>query len=106
MRRESRTMMVSRLLLTLMVVAATMIAPLGRVARAQVAAEVDGTAQVITGEAGEVPPDEMERWWGVAGAMLCGAEIRIIRVAPAIGMNPYAIAAGLAGCILATIDII
>jgi hypothetical protein len=49
------------------------------------------------------PPDE-DRWWGVAGAVLCGAEGYLIRTNPAIGMNPYALAAGIGGCILMLID--
>ena len=39
------------------------------------------------------------------GAALCGYEIRLIVRAPAIGMNPYALAAGIAGCSLALLDI-
>jgi hypothetical protein len=49
-------------------------------------------------------PDEIDRWWGAAGAVLCGAEIRLIRVAPEIGMNPYVLAAGIGGCLLALLD--
>jgi hypothetical protein len=49
---------------------------------------------------------EIERWWGAAGAVLCGAEIALIRNVPAIGMNPYALAAGIAGCSLALLDIV
>lgn len=72
-------------------------------ARAQVDAS-EGTV-VATYEDAD-PGAEVERWWGVAGAVICGAEIRIIRVAPAIGMNPYMIAAGVAGCLLAGLDIL
>jgi len=49
-------------------------------------------------------PDELDRWWGVAGAVVCGAEMRLVRVAPELGMNPYALAAGIAGCLLAALD--
>jgi hypothetical protein len=56
-------------------------------------------------EAPGEPGDQTERWWGVAGAALCGAEIRLILRAPAIGMNPYLLAAGIAGCTLAAIDV-
>ena len=52
------------------------------------------------------PGDDVERWWGVAGALLCGAEIRLVIRAPAIGMNPYALAAGIAGCSLAALDVL
>jgi hypothetical protein len=51
------------------------------------------------------PGDEADRWWGVLGAVLCGGEIRLILRAPAIGMNPYALAAGIAGCSLAALDV-
>ena len=61
--------------------------------------------EAIWEEAGTGADDEIERWWGVLGAALCGAEIRLIRFAPAIGMNPYALAAGISGCLLATLDI-
>jgi hypothetical protein len=54
----------------------------------------------------EDPGVEDQRWWGVAGAALCGLEVRLILRAPAIGMNPYALAAGVAGCTLAVLDII
>jgi len=47
---------------------------------------------------------EPEKWWGVAGAMLCGWGIRFIRVAPEIGMNPYVLAATIGGCLLAAMD--
>ena len=47
-----------------------------------------------------------ERWWGAAGAILCAAEVRLIRVVPAIGLNPYVLAAGLGGCLLAAMDMI
>ena len=46
-----------------------------------------------------------DRWWGVAGAALCGLEIRLIIRVPAMGMNPYALAAGIAGCSLAALDV-
>lgn len=57
-------------------------------------------------EGGGEPGDGTERWWGVAGAMVCGIEARLILRAPAIGMNPYALAAGIAGCSLAAIDVL
>ena len=45
-----------------------------------------------------------EKWWGVAGAVLCGTGIRVIRYAPEIGMNPYVLAATIGGCVLAAMD--
>jgi len=58
-------------------------------------------------EEGVPPPaDESERWWGVAGAVICAYEIRLIIRVPAIGMNPYALAAGIAGCSLAMLDLV
>jgi hypothetical protein len=60
-------------------------------------------AQAAVDELGVEFPD---RWWGVLGGVLCGAEIRMVRVVPAIGMNPYAIGAGLGGCLLAGLDVL
>ena len=91
-----------RLLPALMTVLALTIAPLAPPARAQVA---DDVTTAIGDETTAGPTDEIERWWGAVGAVVCAAEIRIIRVAPAIGMNPYLIAAGLAGCLLAALDV-
>ena len=45
-----------------------------------------------------------DKWWGVAGAVLCGTGIRLVRVAPEIGMNPYVLAATIGGCLLAALD--
>jgi hypothetical protein len=50
------------------------------------------------------PPDDADHWWGVAGAVLCGAEGYLIRTNPALGMNAGCLAAGIAGCILMLID--
>jgi len=50
------------------------------------------------------PPSDIERWWGAFGAVLCGAEIYLVRTNPAVGMNPWALGAGLAGCGLAVLD--
>jgi hypothetical protein len=49
-------------------------------------------------------PVEEERWWGVVGAAMWGGEMYLIRSAPAIGMNPYVLAAGIGGCLLAFLD--
>ena len=62
-------------------------------------------SEAVVEEADPGPGGEAERWWGVLGAALCGAEVRLIIRAPAIGMNPYALAAGIAGCTLALIDV-
>jgi hypothetical protein len=70
-----------------------------REARAQ---ELDDGAVMVNLDTAS--PDEIDRWWGAAGAVLCGAEIRLIRVAPEIGMNPYVLAAGIGGCLLALLD--
>lgn len=51
-----------------------------------------------------IEPPEAERWWGVAGAALCGGEMLLIRTAPVVGMNPYVLAAGIGGCLLAALD--
>ena len=46
-----------------------------------------------------------DRAIGVIGAMLCGAEGYLIRINPVIGMNPYVLAAGIGGCLLALLDV-
>jgi len=48
---------------------------------------------------------ETEAWWGVAGAVVCGAGAGLIRFNPALGLNPYVLAATIAGCLLAVIDV-
>ncbi len=105
MERKTRNMNAGPLLALVVALAATL-APLSSVARAQQMSGEEGepTGVVWTEESAE-PGEEIERWWGVVGAAVCGAEIRIIRVAPAIGMNPYMIAAGLGGCLLAALDV-
>jgi hypothetical protein len=72
--------------------------------RAQVAEE-GGEASVAYGVAEPMSPEELERWWGAAGAALCGAEMWLLRTNPVLGMNPYALAAGIAGCVLAALDV-
>jgi len=69
------------------------------------AADPDARARPVAGCEGGAPMDEIERWWGVAGSVLCGGEIWLVRRLPAIGMNPYLLAAGIGGCILALIDV-
>lgn len=62
-------------------------------------------ARAVVWEQGGATGDHIDRWWGVAGAVLCGTEAWLIRRLPPIGMNPYLIAAGIGGCILALIDV-
>ncbi len=65
------------------------------------AAQATRGAITVSGAGREAEPG---RWWGVAGAMLCGWGMRFIRVAPEVGMNPYVLAATLGGCVLALMD--
>ena len=83
----------------------TMIAPFASPGRAQ---EVDAGAVEGSGWDSQAAPgpDEVQRWWGAAGAILCATEVRLMRVVPAIGFNPYVIAAGVGGCILAAMDVL
>ncbi len=106
MRREATVRRVGRWSLTLWIMFVTMFIPIASTVRAQVATD-GGVAPVAVGDSQAVdPPAEVERWWGTAGAILCGTEIRLVRVVPAIGFNPYVIAAGLGGCILAAMDVL
>ncbi len=92
--------------LVLAMTVVTMLAPPAPFARAQ-AAMVDAGAPTATVDAQALdPPADAERWWGAVGAILCATEVRLIRSVPAIGMNPYVLAAGLGGCLLAVMDII
>jgi hypothetical protein len=75
-------------------------------AATELRAQTAGEQNAVIEAAGDGPVEDLERWWGAVGAVLCGAEIRLVRVAPAVGMNPYAIAAGLAGCLLAGLDVL
>ena len=101
MRHESGITTVGRLLL-LVLLALAVVVPPHSLAHAQLAS---GDGGAVVAEAG-VGGNEIARWWGALGAALCGAEVRLILRAPAIGMNPYAIAAGLGGCLLAAMDVI
>ncbi len=106
MRNEAVVTNVSRAILVITVALAMLLAPVATVAHAQAAVD-EGSGLESGGDWDTFDPvDEIERWWGVGGAILCAAEIRLIRYAPAIGMNPYFIAAGLGGCILAAMDIL
>lgn len=89
--------------MVVMMLLAAVAAPLARVALAQ--SPQPAFEAVVEDGASDPPMDEIERWWGVVGAAICGGEIRLILRAPAIGMNPYALAAGIAGCSLAALDI-
>ena len=51
------------------------------------------------------PGGEIDRWFGVIGAALCGGEMWLIRVNPVLGLNPGPLAAGIAGCALAILDV-
>jgi hypothetical protein len=88
----------------MIVIAITALAPL--VPSAQVAADEAGAPSATVVAQVSDPPVDAERWWGAAGAILCGAEVRLIRAVPAIGMNPYVLAAGVGGCLLAVMDIV
>jgi hypothetical protein len=104
MRHGSWIVNLGRRGLALLLVLTTVAVPLRvKAAHAQSIDAEQAPAVIMEGEAG--PSDEVNRWWGAAGALLCAGEIRLIRVAPAVGMNPYLIAAGLAGCVLAAMDI-
>lgn len=84
-------------------VAATVLTPVAPAVRAEDRA---GVTDVVV-ETQAVPPAiEIERWWGAVGAIMCGVEVRLIRTVPAVGMNPYVLAAGLGGCVLAVMDLI
>jgi len=93
------------MLLAIMLLMVTLVAPLGREAGAR---GVPGDARMgpAISEGSAEPGGETQRWWGVAGAVVCGIEIRLVIRVPAIGMNPYALAAGLAGCSLALLDVL
>lgn len=103
---ESRTTRAPHMILTLLLGLAMMLTPIAPAAHAQPAAD-DNAVSVAAWDGQAVEPSAgIERWWGVAGAALCAFEIRLVVRVPVIGMNPYAIAAGLAGCLLAAVDIL
>ena len=105
MRHQSWITHASRRALAVLLALTTVVVPL-RVTSAHAGAIGVDEAPVVMTEGAAGPDAETNRWWGAAGAVICAAEIRIIRVAPAIGMNPYLIGAGLGGCLLAAIDIL
>ena len=108
MKRHSTFAKTVRSCLALLVALATTLTPLPHAAHAGsghgpgLDVRATEAAWEESGDGGDVGTD---RWWGAAGAVLCGAEIALIRWAPALGSNPYAIAAGLGGCLLAALDI-
>ena len=107
MRQEGWTVNGGRLLTAvMMMLLATTMVPLTPVADAQMPAGTERATEAVWEEGLGEPTDEIERWWGVLGAAMCGGEIRLILRAPAIGMNPYVLAAGIAGCSLAALDIL
>jgi hypothetical protein len=105
MNHHAMLMRVGRLQLALLLALATVVTPFPRSARADAASPEAQATEAVWEGSGSGGDAEIERWWGAAGAVICGAELRLIRVAPAIGMNPYVLAAGIAGCTLAALDI-
>jgi hypothetical protein len=70
-----------------------------------IAARAEAPPEAIMTIQNQEPSLDIEHWWGGVGAVICGIEIRLMIKAPVIGFNPYAIAAGIAGCCLAALDI-
>ena len=104
MKRHSMFEKIGRLWLALLVALSTTLPPLQQAAHAGRGLESRATEAVWegSGDSGDV---EINRWWGAAGAVLCGGGIALIRYSPAIGMNPYVLAAGISGCLLAALDV-
>jgi len=90
----------NRLLLLLLVLT---VAGLGTPAPRVVSAQDVGESSASTTWDGGSP--EIERWWGAAGAVMCGAEGYLLRSVPTVGLNPYVMTAGIAGCLIALLDI-
>lgn len=109
MKRNAKRMGTGRILAALLMALMATVAPPSGVSSADIAgggAPAARAAGSVWEESGSGEDAGIQRWWGVAGAVICGAEIRLIRLAPAIGLNPYVLAAGIAGCALAALDII
>jgi len=104
MNRHSKFVKLVRLYLALLVALSTTLPHFQRAAHAGRGLESRAT-EAIWEEAGDGGDAGIQRWWGAAGAVLCGAGIALVRYSPAIGMNPYVLAAGLSGCLLAALDI-
>ena len=45
-------------------------------------------------------PGDGDRAIGIIGAAICGGEGYLIRINPLLGMNPWVLAGGIAGCLL------
>ena len=103
MAHESLRRKTARFGLALWMATMTTLAPVASTARAQFPSDDAPTA--LSCSAPSDDPGDPDRWWGAAGAALCGLELRLMMRVPAIGFNPYAIAAGLSGCLLAALDI-
>lgn len=93
----------TRALYLLPLLVALAVAGLGATTKSH-AEEVGDAPSMLTSVGGDTAPEDLDRWWGAVGAVMCGAELRLIRVAPEIGMNPYVLAAGIGGCLLAALD--
>ena len=105
MKRHSKFLKIGQCGLALVMVLATILTPLPHDAHAGPGSGPGHATEAAWEGSGDGRDPTIERWWGAAGAVLCGAEIALIRYAPALGTNPYAIAAGLSGCILAALDV-
>lgn len=86
--------------LALVLVMAGLVVPVSR----EAGADELGDASVLASQE-TLSAEELDRWWGAVGAAMCGLEFRLVNTAPAIGMNPYVMAAGIGGCLLAVLDI-
>ena len=74
-------------------------------ARAQLIEDANLPATTTVQTTDSVDDPVVDRWWGVVGGVMCGFELRLIRTAPEIGLNPYVMAAGLGGCLLGLLDV-
>lgn len=106
MNRDTMMMKAGCLQLALLMMLATAATTLPPPAHAEAAPLGPRATQGILEESGPDADAGIQRWWGVAGAVICGYGIRLARVAPAVGMNPYVLAAGISGCALAALDIV
>jgi len=104
MKRHSTFVRIVQSCLALLVALSTTLPPLQHAAHAGRGLEARATEAVWEGS-GDSGDMGFERWWGAAGAVLCGGGIALIRYSPAIGMNPYVLAAGISGCLLAALDV-
>jgi hypothetical protein len=59
--------------------------------------------EATPGDTVSVEDADIERWWGIAGTVICGVGIRLMRV-PGIGLNPWVLAPTIGGCLLGLID--